>query len=81
MTLDQKISDFRTPNCAKSHERDNIILFQNIKIIIILSFFHITVLNTVGKCPNSYNIEHCSLNMGNKYLHVTIMTNGLRGVK
>jgi hypothetical protein len=80
MITGQKIDDFGTSFCTCTHERDNITLFQNIQIIVILSFFHIIVLNPVGKCPKSYNLEHYSLNMGNKHLRVTFMTNSIRGL-
>lgn len=74
MTAGQKINDFWTAVCTKSHEREDIILFQNIELIVILLFLHVIVLNLREKCPKSYNSEHYSLIMGNKYLRVTIMT-------
>ena len=57
------------------HEKRNIIIFRNLEIIAVFSFFHIIVLNLVGKCPKSYNSEQYSLIMGNKHLRVTFMTN------
>lgn len=74
MTPDQKIVDFRATICAIPSERECILLFKNIKLIIILLFFRIIVLILVEKCPNSYSLEHCSPIMGNKQLHVIIMT-------
>lgn len=74
MTTDQKIVDFWATICAILSERECILLFKNMELIIILLFFCIISLILVEKCPNSYSLEHCSPIMGNKQLHVTIMT-------
>ena len=74
MIPNPEIRDFWTTICTKHHESDCIVIFQNIKIIINFFFFHIIVLNPVGKCPKSYNSEHYSLIMGNKSMSVSNVT-------